>query len=339
MEERKFNSVNIDSDAFEKETKVVSNVEKKSTFDVKNYLNLRLAPNETEKTVRVRVLPVSSTDGSPFVVVKMHPLKVNKEVSKSGFKSLICLNDVHVGTNDCPICARVKSLFEKGNEAKAEYERLTQEGKIEEANNKLQLSKTLFREGYSWKTKKAYIMRVIDRDHEDEGVKFWKFNENSNGKGVLDALMGLKKTRNDESIKEGDGEYNIFDLYNGKDIIINIKKTEISDGKGGVRKVDALNITDSGNRKPLSKDVDLANKWLSDTKGWKDVYAVKTADFMEVVMEGGVPVYNNEMGRHVAKTTSLGQPKSEIREEDFVKDDVHQEIAPNNDSDYEELPF
>ena len=307
MSEINYESVNIDAKVLEeqnenlKKPKESLQNDKKISFDPKNYLDLKLKDHEATKTVKVRFLPISASDSTVFFDITTHALKVDKEIAKSGFKSYVCLNDEKVGnTEECPICKKSKELFDKSAKAR-------QEGN--EA-----LSKSLFKEACSLKKKRTFIARVVDRDHEEEGVKFWRFNENSKGEGIYDKLMSLYNTRKQESLDEGEGEYNIFDLYEGKDIIINVSKSQIPDGFGGMKDTIAYNITDSGNRKPLSEDVEKANSWLNDEKTWKDVYSNKTTDYLELVVNGKIPVYNKELGKYVEKTENEVQQKK-IEEE------------------------
>ena len=307
MSEINYESVNIDAKVLEEQNENLKKPKeslqnaKKVSFDPKNYLDLKLKDHEATKTVKVRFLPISASDSTVFFDITTHALKVDKEIAKSGFKSYVCLNDEKVGsTEECPICKKSKELFDKSAKAR-------QEGN--EA-----LSKSLFKEACSLKKKRTFIARVVDRDHEEEGVKFWRFNENSKGEGIYDKLMSLYNTRKQESLDEGEGEYNIFDLYDGKDIIINVSKSQIPDGFGGMKDTIAYNITDSGNRKPLSKDVEKANSWLNDEKTWKDVYSNKTADYLELVVNGKIPVYNKELGKYVEKTENEVQQKK-IEEE------------------------
>ena len=299
---------------------------------------MKLKDHEATKTVKVRFLPISASDSTVFFDITTHSLKVDKEIAKSGFKSYVCLDDEKVGsTEECPICKKSKELFDKSAKAR-------QEGN--EA-----LSKSLFKEACSLKKKRTFIARVIDRDHEDEGVKFWRFNENSKGEGIYDKLMSLYNTRKQESLDEGEGEYNIFDLYEGKDIIINVSKSQIPDGFGHMKDTIAYNITDSGNRKPLSKDVDKANAWLNDEKTWKDVYSNKTSQYLELVVNGKIPVYNKELGQFVEKTENNAQQKkieedaaSEILKANYVPSEKKVEEMVNNavpsgaDTD-DDLPF
>ena len=341
MEDLKFNSVNVDVKAlreqYENSKKPKNDYQnsKKVSFDPKNYLNLKLNENEREKTVKVRFLPISATDSTYFFPIITHSLKVSKEIASSGFKSFVCLNDEKTGSNEeCPICRKSSELFEKS-------EQLLKEG------NKV-LSKSLFKDACSLKKKITYITRVIDRDHEEEGVKFWRFNENSRGEGIYDVLNDLDKTRAQEALEEGEKGYSIFDLYNGKDIIINVKKAQIPDGFGNMKDITSYNITDGGNRKPLSKDVEKANSWLNDKKTWKDVYSLKTADYLELVVEGKVPVFNRELGKFVDKEESdkKEEEAKKIASEILMdKNDGKSSVEPTKNVavnvDYEEveLPF
>ena len=92
MDNKNF-SVNIDAEAvnaqYEQEQKTF--IPKKTQFNEKNYLQARLANNETSKTLTIRLLPFSPEGGSPFKKVFMHTVKVNKEVAPNGWKTFVCL--------------------------------------------------------------------------------------------------------------------------------------------------------------------------------------------------------------------------------------------------------
>ena len=331
MNEINYESVNIDAKVLEEQNENLKKPKEslqntqKISFDPKNYLDLRLKDHEATKTVKVRFLPISASDSTVFFDITTHALKVDKEIAKSGFKSYVCLNDEKVGSKEeCPICKKSKELFDKSAKAR-------QEGN--EA-----LSKSLFKEACSLKKKRTFITRVIDRDHEEEGVKFWRFNENSKGEGIYDKLMSLYNTRKQESLDEDKGEYNIFDLYEGKDIIINVSKSQIPDGFGGMKNTIACNITDSGNSKPLSKDIEKANCWLNDEKTWKDVYSNKTAGYLELVVNGKIPVYNKELKKYVEKTENDVQQKkiekevaNEILKANYVPSEKNIDKIVNNE--------
>ena len=315
-----YDSVNTDGKAVEeqnenlKKPKTAYKAQNKTRFDPKNYLDVKLGKDETSKTVKVRFLPISSTDGTVFFDIITHSLKVDKEVAKSGFKSYVCLDCEKTGsTEKCPICNKSHELYEKAKQAAAE--------------GKQALSKSLYKEAGSIMKKRTFITRVIDRDHEDEGVKFWRFNENSMGEGIYDKLMSLFITRRNEAQEEGEDNYSIFDLYNGKDIIINITKSFIPDGHGGMKESLAYNITDGGIRKPLSKDIDKANEWLNDPKTWKDVYSLKTADYLKIVVDGKIPVYDRE--KHMFVEKEIAVKDAEKNEADAADEILNEGYSEN----------
>lgn len=343
MSEFYYQGVNIDAKALEEQNENLKKPkndfqnQKKVSFDPKNYLDLKLKEYEATKMVKIRFLPISASDSTVFFNITTHALKVDKEIAKSGFKSYVCLNDEKVDSKEeCPICKKSKELFDKSAKAR-------QEGN--EA-----LAKSLFKEACSLKKKTTFITRVIDRDHEDEGVKFWRFNENSKGEGIYDKLISLYETRKKESLEDCGEEYNIFDLYDGKDIIITVSKSKIPDGFGGMKDTIAYNITDSGNKKPLSKDIDKANSWLNDEKTWKDVYSNKSSEYLELVVNGKIPVYDKELGKYVEKTENDTQQKkieeqaaSEVLKETYnVNNNFDDEVVNKEtlvDTDEDDLPF
>ena len=251
-------------------------------FNEKNYLNDRLAKGETKKEMKVRILPVSADDSNIFFIINTHSLKVDKEISKSGFKSFICLNDEHVdGGGDCPLCKKSKELFAEANKCQNEAEK-----------------KALVKSALQYRSKKTFIVRVIERGHEDEGVKFWRFNAHSDGAGIYDKLMHLYDVRNNESIEATGEPYNIFDLVNGKDIVLTLTLETSSNGKTKT----SINITDAGFATPLSKNEKEIDDWVNDPKVWSDMYASKTAEYLQIIADGEIPVFNKNKNQWEAKT-------------------------------------
>ena len=273
-------SVNIDDDAvknqYEQEQK---QPQKKTKFDTKNYLQARLAENEDTKTLTIRLLPFSPEGGSPFKKVFMHTVKVNKGVSPSGWKTFVCpthnKKDGSVMGDKCPFCetsAKAKELKSKSLDepTKNKY------GDIEFLN----------------RVKEMWIVRCIERDHEEDGVKFWLFNSSKKKDGVYDKIMNLANRRAESAAKKGN-KYSIFDLNNGLDLDITLTKT--SDGKTTVQ------VLDVGTPSPLSEDFELGEKWINDAKQWDEVYTVKPYEYMEIIAMGGIPVFNKEANKYVDK--------------------------------------
>lgn len=291
--DRKMENYNVNPELIEEQEKRLTTkneFKRKFEFDEKNYLNLRLNPGETSRQVVVRILPVSSTDGHPFLVLHTHSLKVCQEISKSGFKSFICLNDEHLRDDHpdgCPLCNKSEELLA---ECRKETDPV--------------INKALYKSAMQFKPKQTFIARVIERGHENEGVKFWRFNAHSDGQGYYDQLMKLYHLRDDESKKATGEPYNIFDLINGKDIVISLSYDPNTKKTSGT-------IADSGFQTPLSKDNNKISEWVNDKKQWHDIYASKSFDYLKIVADGDIPFYNKETSSWETKKKEQSETVSE----------------------------
>lgn len=317
---RTMNPESIEGQRREIENSTTKN-EQKVVFDEKNYLNTRLKPGETTREIRIRLLTATPTSDTPFLVLKAHNMRVDKAVAESGFKMLWCLNDPHINAeygNHCPICAKSDEYFKQANEC-----------------NDTAMKKSLFKAGYAYKPKKTFIARCIERGKENEGVKFWKFNEHSDGTGVYDMLMSIYDQRRKESIEAGQEPYNVFDLYNGKDFIIKLTYTPTT-GRT------TMNIVDAGFQSPLSKDEEQMNQWLNDPKTWNEMYAVRTPDYLTLIADGKVPYFDKNEGRYKAKDVvemenqQIDMEAAHILNESSTQS-VHSE--PKQESPTDDLPF
>lgn len=323
MSNKIFSQTNVSIDAIEKQKKELLEKEKtqptrKVEFDVKNYLNVRLKPGESVRKIKVRILPITPTASTPFLVLKTHSLKVDSAISKSGYKSFICLDDPHIDQDSskpkCPLCAKADELFAESKKETNEVVR-----------------KTLFKTACSYKTKETFVVRVIDRDHEDEGVKFWRFNAHSDGTGCYDKLMDIYENRKQESIEAGDDEpYNVFDLNNGKDFIITLKLNPSTNKT-------SIEIGDAGRGTPLSDDYDKAMSWINDEKTWNDIYAAKSHEYIQIVANGEIPVYNKEEGKWVARPKDNKDDEENIQIATSVLNEKPQIIEKEEEDD--DLPF
>lgn len=315
----------------------------KSKFNAKDYLDTRLKAGETTRKVKIRVLPVSATDENFLVELKTHSLKVDKKIAESGFKSFICLNDDKVPNYDnntkCPLCSKAYELFKKAKELK-------QSGKTKEAD-------VLYNRAKQLMNKITYILRVIDRAHEDEGVKFWRFNMSYTGKGILDQLRNIYNNKKADYKENGrDDNYNIFDLQNGRDIILTISRQV--DSFGNERPAPAIDVDVSDFETPLTKDEELFEKWVNDPKKWYDAYATRTSDYLSIIADGEVPVRNSD-GVWVAETVReeennarKAQQMQTEKEAEKILEDTAENIKPEpkatvevvmDDDDDDGLPF
>lgn len=306
----------------------------KPVFSEKNYLNVRLAPGETSRQVKIRILPISADNKKIALPVKIHSLKVDKQVAQSGFKTFLCLNDEHLPNHDgrgCPICNKSKEFFDMANELPKNDEHAADK------------KKAFCKEAFKYQPKTAYIVRVIERGKEDEGVKFWRFNHWDNGKGCKDQLFNLYTLRKAEAEEAGIPNFNIFDLHEGKDIVLTLTKSE--NDHSHIDKTE-ITITDAGMSTPLSKDEAQIEAWVNDSKDWRDMYAFKDFHYLEVVADGNVPVYSPQEGKYVAK--EVKDEQDAIAEQEAI-DEVrngagtseYDEMGTNADNtdNEEDLPF
>ena len=332
---------------------------KKVEFDERNYLNLRLNPKiETVKKVKVRILPVSATDSNIFTVLHTHSMKVPTKISKSGYKSFICLNEDKLSDHDsngCPLCKKSDRLLAECNTLPNDEAHKAQK-------------KALFKEAMQCKAKETFIVRVIERDHEDEGVKFWRFNAHPDGTGIYDQLMSIFDNRAKESVEDGDayykivnGEYvnidedeynslsddertiipyNVFDLNRGKDFIITLEYSPSTDKT-------TIKIGDANKETPLSKNVGLAMSWVNDEKTWRDLYSLKSYDYLELIADKKIPYFDKNNKKWVDKATVNPQDVDVEAAKEVLREKVAQsepvgtvDTTPNtNDGDGDDLPF
>lgn len=314
MSNTKF-SVNIDAEAVKnqyEEEQVSPIYVKKTKFDTKNYLQARLLPNEKSKTLTIRLLPFSPEGGSPFKKVSMHTVKVNKEISSNGWKTFVCpihnKKDGKLMGDKCPFCETSEKARELKNESNDEATR-KKYNEIEFLNH----------------SRDMWIVRCIERGHEEDGVKFWLFNSSKKKDGAYDKIINIANQRAASAARKGNN-YSIFDLNNGMDLIITLTKT--SDGKTNVQ------VLDEGMPSPLTEDYDEGMRWINDQKKWYEVYTVKPYEYMSIIIQGGIPVYDKEKGMFVDKLQKEKEEKEaeqERLEEELVKPTIDfSEVASGN---------
>lgn len=300
----------------------------KPKFDEKRYLDTRLKDGMEKRSVRIRLLPITATSSKMFAQAKTHSLKVPKQIAASGFKSYVCLDDPNIPGYDpnvrCPICAKSRELFNKAREynpkdINEKVEALTLQadqyeaaGEINGANQIRQqipqiqakvdpvMSKAIFKEACALKSKTTYYSRVIDRDKENEGVKWWRFNENTDHDGIYDHLLNLYTQLRGEMKAAGiDDRYNVFDLNNGRDFVLNLAQKTETGANGQMRNRTKIQISVASMNSPLTNNITLGNQWLTDPMVWSDCYAIKSADYLAAVVEGKIPKMDKTTGKWI----------------------------------------
>jgi hypothetical protein len=285
-------TANIDADAvaeqYAREHATTTTTKKKTEFSEKNYLQARLKPGEKSKSLTIRLLPFSPEGGSPFKKVFIHTVKVNKELSPGGWRTFVCPTHNKMG-DKCPFCAVSAEAKELRFNAPTEVEK-KKFGDIEFMN----------------KAKAAWIVRCIERGHEEDGVKFWLFNDSKSQKGVYNDIMNIYFERKKAAEKKGKTS-NIFDLNDGKDLIINLSKDE--NGKTVTK------VVDDDERTPLTDSYEQGMAWVTDSKQWTEVYTVKPYEYMEIVVKGGVPVFDKNQNKYVDSAEKAEEDKKAAEEE------------------------
>lgn len=261
----------------EERTKTVVKSSKYIEYDPKNFLSVKIKEEDkiSKKTIRCRILDCFDLDDEtcvdnngkpiPFKEVWSHSIR-NKE---GKFKTYTCLKHTkgieHLGLGDkCPICELEEmKLLEASKEKDKER------------------SKELWINAKSYSAKKQYIVRVIDRDLEEDGVKFWRFDSSNNKQGVYDKLSDLYLHR----LNGG----SIYNTYNGKDINIDIVGKVSKVGNKNIFKSSISSITDDEVRTPLSENDETIMSWVKDEKKWYLIFPPKPFGYLDVAMYGDTP--------------------------------------------------
>jgi hypothetical protein len=257
----------LDSILKQYETNSSSSTSFPNKFDEKNYFSTFLPKgvNNGKKVCRI----LKPKDGSsPFVEINVHKKQVNGE-----WKTFPCLK--HEENKPCPFCEARELLLGTGKDSDKEIAK-------------------------SYSSKKAYVVKVIDREKEEEGVKFWRFNHDYRKTGTFDKLIGI--------IQEF-GE--IYDSNTGRDLIINIAR----DGKG-IPNISGIVHKDQSK---LTTNREVGLSWINDERTWKDVYSVKPYEYLEIIVKGGTPAWdkvNNKWAdKESLKSENVGNESDELNAE------------------------
>jgi len=149
-----------------------------------------------------------------------------------------------------------------------------------------------------YRSKMFYIVKVIDRDREQDGVKFWRFKRNTKSEGVLDKIAPLFRNKGD-----------ITDSQTGRDLIINLNLTKAGNG----REYTTITSIIPEDQSPLHSDSVIADSWINDELIWSDVYSKKPEEYLEMIAKGEVPRWDTTTGKYVSNSTQeieMSKPSS-----------------------------
>ena len=254
---------------------------------MKRYFAAILDKNEKQGQKRLRILP--TTDGSsPFKEAWFHEIQVDGQYVK--------LYDPEKNDNERSPLSEV-------------YEELMSTGK--ETDKKL---------ASDYRARKFYIVKVIDRDNEQDGVKFWRFKHNYKNEGVLDKIIPIWRAKGD-----------ITDPDKGRDIILELTKAKTPKGK----EYTVIQTVMYDDPTSVHEDAETANSWINDELTWKDVYSKKSVEYLEAIANGQTPKWDSVLGKYTYGDSEMSEQTfggSAKTEEVYVDPQVNEEVD-------EDLPF
>lgn len=254
---------------------------------MKRYFAAILDKNEKQGQKRLRILP--TTDGSsPFKEAWFHEIQVDGQYVK--------LYDPEKNDNERSPLSEV-------------YEELMSTGK--ETDKKL---------ASDYRARKFYIVKVIDRDNEQDGVKFWRFKHNYKNEGVLDKIIPIWRAKGD-----------ITDPDKGRDIILELTKAKTPKGK----EYTVIQTVMYDDPTPVHEDAETSKTWINDELTWRDVYSKKSVEYLEAIANGQTPKWDSVLGKYTYGDSEMSEQTfggSAKTEEVYVDPQVNEEVD-------EDLPF
>jgi hypothetical protein len=253
---------------------------------MKKYFAAILKDNEKQGQKRLRILP--TPDGSsPFKEVWFHEVQVDGKWVK--------LFDPGKNDNErSPLNEVNEELMSTGRDSDKELAK-------------------------QYKSRKFYIVKVIDRDNEADGPKFWRFKHNYKNEGILDKIIPIWRAKGD-----------ITDSNIGRDIILELTKAKTP--KGAVYTViQTVMYEDAG---PVHENTETSKSWISDELTWSDVYSKKPVEYLEAIARGETPRWDSEKGGYAYGNSDSSEISMGGKEEKKPTTDSQANSEPDED-----LPF
>jgi len=175
-----------------------------------------------------------------------------------------------------------------------------------------------------YKAKLFYVVKVIDRDNQQDGPKYWRFKHNYKKDGILDKIIPIFRNKGD-----------ISDMDAGRDLIIELVKSKSPKGKE-YTSVSTIMYDDPT---PLSQDENLAKKWATDESTWRDVYSRKPLEYLEAISRGESPRWDESQGKYVYLNTSNSEASfggATVAKNAIVKET---NVVVEDDYNDDDLPF
>lgn len=259
---------------------------------MKRYFTTVLPKGIKNAEKRIRILPTK--DGSsPFVEVYYHEVQVDGKWVK--------LYDPKQDGQPSPLNEVYAGLMMTGVDADRELAR-------------------------QYRARKFFIVKVIDRDNEADGPKFWRFKFNSKGDGVFDKIYPIFKNKGD-----------ITDVEEGRDLIVSLGLSKSGNGK----EYTSVNSIINEDKSPLHTDPDQVKEWVEDALTYSDVYAKKPFEYLDMVAKGETPKWSNDSKKWISEadtqadeTIATGKSESAVKQNVIVDPQADDDAAEEDD-----LPF
>ena len=226
---------------------------------LKRYFTTYLPKGTKAGQKRVRILP--TPDGSsPFKEVWYHEVQIDGKWTK--------LYDP--GKNDgerSPLTEVYEELISTGKESDKDLAR-------------------------QYRPRKFYIVKLIDRDNEDHGPKFWRFKDNYKQEGILDKIIPIWKAKGD-----------VTDANEGRDLMVELSKAKTPKGI----EYTVVQTVMYDDPCAIHTDESQMKEWMTDELTWQDVYAQKPVEYLEAISRGETPVWSSDLKKYV-----YGDDSSEV---------------------------
>jgi len=255
---------------------------------MKKYFATIIPTGKREDERRIRILPTKD-GGTPFIEVKLHEIQVDGKWIK--------LYDPAQDGKRSPLNEVYDALMDTGIESDKE------------------LARTYY-------ARKFFIVKLIDRDNEEDGPKFWRFKNKYKGGGIFDKIGPLFKNKGD-----------ITDVETGRDLTLSLVLEKSNNGKDYT----VVSTVIPEDPSPLHTDPAKVKEWVEDTLTWRDVYAIKTEEYLEMVANGETPKWDPDSKKYVSKTgtaeATIGDGKTE------EEPDIPDPQVDDEPDDKDDLPF
>ena len=247
---------------------------------MKKYFTTLLPKGVDSQERRIRILPTK--DGSsPFIEVYFHEIQVDGKWVK--------LFDPKQDGKHSPLNEVFTALMATGVDTDKELAR-------------------------TYRARKFYIVKVIDRDHEQDGPKFWRFKHNTKQDGIFDKIVPIIRSKGD-----------ITDIEKGRDLLLSLALTKSGNGK----EYTTVNSIIQDDMTPLSTKPEEIKAWLDDPLTWSDVYSKKSEDYLEMVANGETPKWDAENKKWVSNSQSeetVGKPTPPVYEDPQTNEEVDEDL-------------